>query len=230
MKAPAMNILINCICSLCLLPYGLVCALFGAKNLLDPWFTDELWGSSAPPQLNPRMFLYEMDGVMSEMMGVYPLPWSKVEGIILVCGSVGAFGSWVLVPGFYYICNYLLLLSGVYFALIIPYSMFTRQSEIAPVMMTFLLICLVTVGLRALYLADDPYDKPPYTTGLYIYTVILVVLWTLQTIVMSRKASQVQGSIEKFHNVKSHFMGNGMLWSKGQKFPSGYADQNSLIV
>jgi len=28
-----------------LLPYGLVCALFGTKNLLDPWFTDEVWKS-----------------------------------------------------------------------------------------------------------------------------------------------------------------------------------------
>jgi hypothetical protein len=223
-----MNVLLNCICSLFVLPYGLVCALFAAKNLGDPWFTDSVWGSSAPPQLNPRMFLFEMDGVMSEIMGIYP--WSKIEGLILLSGAVGAFGSWVLVPGLYYACNYLLLFSGMYFALVVPYSFLTRQSEIAPVMLTFLVICLVTTAIRALFLADDPYDQTPYTSGLMIYTGVLFALSVLQTFLMSQNASKSEASIEKFHQVKNHFMGNGMVWSKKQKFPSGYIDEHSLVV
>ena len=223
-----MNIILNCICSLILLPYGLVCALFGTKNLLDPWFTDEIWGNSAPPQLNPRMFIFEMDGVMSDIMG-FP-KWSKVEGIILYCGAVGAFGSWILTPAFYYACNYLLLFSGIYFAWIVPYAMLTRQSEISPVMLCFLFICVITAAVRALYLADDPYDQPPYTTGLIGFAGILVALSALQTWLMTRNASKEVEKIEKFHQVKNHFMGNGMVWSRNQKYPAGYVDQHSLVV
>jgi len=224
-----MNVVLNCVCSLLLLPYGLTCALFGLKNILDPWLTDCVWGASAPPELNPRMFLYEMDGVMSDIMGVSPLPYSKFEGVILVSGALGAFGSWSLDPRIFAVSNYLLLLSGTSFALVIPYSMMTKQTELAPVMLCCLILCLVTTLLRAIIVADDPYDKPPYTSWLGIFFFCLVILSAAQTVRMWANASRAADSIEKFHHVKNHFMGNGMIWIKGQKFPAGYLDENSLL-
>ena len=224
-----MNVVLNCLCSLILLPYGLVCTLFGLKNLLDPWFTDEMWGASAPAQMNPRMFLYEMDGVMSEIMGVAPLPYSKFEGVVLLCGALGAFGSWSLAPPVFLVCNYLLLLSGVYFALVVPYALLSKQAEIAPVMLSCLMVCLVTTALRAIIVADDPYDAPPYTSRLGIFFFVLVVLSAVQTVLMAQNATAAAESIEKFHQVKNHFMGNGMIWNKAQKFPAGYLDENSLL-
>lgn len=170
-----------------------------------------------------------MDGVMSEIMGVAPLPYSKVEGAILLCGAVGSFGSWIVEPHVYYICNFLLLFSGVYFALVVPYSMLTRQAEIAPVMILCLLLCLIITAMRAIIVATDPYDKPPYTAPLGIFFLVLVVLSAIQTFCMSRRAASQEESIEKFHHVKNHFMGNGMIWTKGSKFPAGYLDQHSLL-
>lgn len=224
-----MLVLLNCVCSLLLLPYGLVCGLFGLKNMLDPWFTDELWGHPAPPQLNPRMFLYEMDGVMSDIMGTAPLPYSKFEGVILFCGAFGAFGSWILVPSVFVACNYLLLLSGVYFCLMLPYAILSKQAEVAPPMLACLLVCLIATSLRAVIVAEDPYDKAPYTSRLGIFFFVLVILSGAQTTLMMHKASRAAEAIEKFHRVKSHFMGNGMVWTKGQKFPAGYLDENSLL-
>jgi hypothetical protein len=224
-----MFVLLNCLCSLFLLPYGLVCALFGIKNLFDPWFTDEVWGSSAPPQLNPRIFLFEMDGVMSEIMGVAPLPYSKLEGAVLVCGAMGAFGSWIVYPPLFYFCNYLLLFSGVYFALVIPYAFFSRQAEIAPVMLACLLLCLITTGIRAIIIADDPYDKPPYTSSLGYFGLTLVLLSALQTFFMAQNSAKAEDSIAKFHAIKQHFLANGMVWTKGKPYPAGYLDENALL-
>ncbi|CAB9524092.1 expressed unknown protein [Seminavis robusta] len=223
-----MNILLNCICSLFLLPYGIVCGLFGIKNLLDPWFTDKLWGPSAPSQLNPRMFLYEMNGVMSDIMGIPR--YSKVEGIILLCGALGALASWITIsPTLFYCCNYLLLLSALSFLLIIPYSFFTRQAEITPVILSCLLICLITTAIRAIIIAEDPYDTAPYATYLGYFGLSILALAVVQTCIMSRNASRVEESIVKFHHIKDHFLGNGMIWTSGKEFPAGYLDDNALL-
>ena len=223
-----MKIMLNCLCSLLLLPNGMVCALFGIKNLLDPWFTDEVWGPTAPPQLNPRIFLFRNEWGHVRTYGCCSsavLQIGRHDPVGWNCGSQWQLDS-VSRLFLFLLCSVALQWN----VLCLGHTLrCPKQSEIAPIMFLCSILCLVTTGLRAFVIADDPYDAPPYTSSLFLFGLVLVVMSVAQTFVMSRNAAKAQDSIAKFHAIEQHFLGNGMIWSKGKQYPVGYLDENALL-
>jgi hypothetical protein len=201
--------------------------------------------------MNPRMFLYEMDGIMSLMMlgdvkdwRGKSIPWSKVEGVLLLLGSMGALTSWISplliqsshdntvflewVAFWFYFCNYLLTLSGMYLLLMIPYFVYTSQPENITVFGSVTVLPFLSVILRIQFMLSPPYNTAHYTFCFVAFLMLLVALGFYMTWLMRNRANLYATEIAKFLHVKRHFLSNGCIWVPNQQYPAGYIDPGLL--
>jgi hypothetical protein len=134
----------------------------------------------------------------------------------LIAGAVGALGSWMSDRFYFYICNYLLALSGMYFFIVIPYFLKSQQQQqerqSVPLLVAFISINTVATGIRVGIL-EAPYDTKRFTDPFHWYLGCLFAYCVFANIILccrARRSKKKQGSkapetsIEEFGAVDKH--------------------------
>jgi hypothetical protein len=149
-----------------------------------------------------KLFLLEIDRVMAELLGLHSFPWSDFEIPGLIAGAVGAVMSWVTGGIFFYICNFLLALSGMYFLVMIPYFMFSQQRQAVPLVALVCGMNVFATGLRVGFLMEAPYDTKAFCDLFYWFLGTLIAYCVFANVVVYAQSSNAPATIEKSDNVE----------------------------
>jgi hypothetical protein len=161
----------------------------------------------------PRVFLDGIDRIISELVGGHPFPWDDFEAPGLIAGAVGALGSWVSDGLYFYICNYLLALSGMYFFIMIPYfldSHHQQQRQSVPFLAVIIGINALATGIRVGIL-EAPYNTKYFADPFHWYLGGLFAYCVFANVVMlcnKQGSNAPETNIEEFDAVKKHSLVN----------------------
>jgi hypothetical protein len=134
----------------------------------------------------PRGRLLGIDRVVSELVA---FPWYYFEAPGLIAGAIGAFGSWVPNGFYFYICNYLLALSAMYFFIMIPYfldSLKQQYRQSVPLVAAVVGINALATGIRVRIL-ETPYDTKAFADPFHWYLGCLFAYCVFANVVLSYK-------------------------------------------
>jgi hypothetical protein len=144
----------------------------------------------------------------------------------LIAGAIGAFGSWVPNGYFFYICNYLLVMSAFYFFIMIPYilnSLKQRQyRQSAPLVAGVVGINALATGIRVGIL-EAPYDTKAFADPFHCYLGCLFAYCVFANVVLSCKkqcSNKRETDIEEFDDVDKY----SMVDSKAGDVLGGYRE------
>jgi hypothetical protein len=137
----------------------------------------------------PPGFLLGMDRVVSELIGGHSFPWYKFEFPGLIAGAVGALGSWVPNGFYFYICNYLLAMSAMYFFIMIPYfldSLEQKHRQSTPPLAAAIGINALAIVIRVGIL-EAPYDTKHFADPFRLYIGCMFAYCVSANVVLSCK-------------------------------------------
>jgi nitrate/nitrite transporter NarK len=147
---------------------------------------------------------------MAELLGAHSFPWDDVETPGLIAGAAGALMSWVTGGIIFYICNFLLALSGIYFFAVIPYFMFNEQRQVVPLVAAVFGMNAFATGLRVGLLLEASYDTKPF----YWYLVALFAYCIFANVVIYARGSNDVAAIEESDQVEQHCLVDTMDMNK----------------
>jgi hypothetical protein len=131
-----------------------------------------------------------MDRVVSELIGGNSFPWYRFEIAGLIAGAVGAVGSWVPNGFYFYICNYLLAMSAMFYFIMVPYfldSLEKQNRQSAPLLAAAIGINALAIVIRVGIL-EAPYDTKHFADLFHWYTASLFAYCVLANIIVSYRA------------------------------------------
>jgi hypothetical protein len=137
----------------------------------------------------PRGFLLGIDKVVSELIGGHSFPWYYFEVPGLIAGAVGALGSWVPNGFYFYICNYLLAMSAMYFFIMVPYfldSLEQQHRQSTPLLAAAIGINALAIVIRVGIL-EAPYDTKHFADPFHLYIGCLFAYCVFANVVLSCK-------------------------------------------
>jgi hypothetical protein len=137
-----------------------------------------------------RGFLLRFDRVVSELIRAYSFSWYHFEVTGLIAGAVGAVGSWLPNGFYFYVCNYLLAISAMFFFIMVPYFLESpkkQHRQSAPLLAAAIgsnaLAIVIRVGML-----EAPYDTKHFGDLFHWYIGSLFAYCVLANIIVSYRA------------------------------------------
>jgi hypothetical protein len=109
--------------------------------------------------------------------------------------------AWVTGGIFFYICNFLLALSGMYFLVMIPYFMLSQQRQV--VALVFGMNAFAT-GLRVGFLMEAPYDTKAFCDLFYWFLGTLIAYCVFANVIVYAQGLNAPAMTEESNNIEQH--------------------------
>lgn len=221
-----------------LLPFVVVCGLHACKHMADPWFTDRVLGCSRS-LWNPRLYLYEVEHLVSPLLGGMSVIWVRTVAACLllsgVCGGLLLLWPWPIEeesPALARACIILMSSSFFYFLTVVSYLVFTAQIELIVQSVVMIALGGAPMVYKVLYewknlTAEE--NTMPYSTFLYLVGALFLLAEAVVISWMHSNAPKCAMDMEHFHLIKNHFTENGMRWDPQERYPQGYSDSRLLL-